>query len=134
MKTTIACLASLGFVASFLGCAATQLRPGAESVLVTHAPPPEQCRFVGTIIGQQGGSLEGPFTSNRTLAEGAVNDLKNQAFDKGANYVELETTSTGNTISGGHRYMSGGQTDVTHMGNAFVCPPPSDPQASQASR
>jgi hypothetical protein len=135
MKSAIACFASLGVVVSLVGCAVTQLRPGAEMVLVTHAPPPESCRFVGTVVGQQGGSLEGQFTSNKTLAEGAVNDLKNQAYEKGANYVLLETTSTGNTMSGGPRYVSGGQTDVTHMGNAFVCPQQSEPpRPDQAAR
>jgi hypothetical protein len=74
------------------------------------------------VIGDQGGALTGPFTSNRTLAEGAVNDMKNKAHEMGANYVVLETTTAGNTISGNGRHLSGEQTDVTHMGNAFVCP------------
>ena len=53
----------------------------------------------------------------------------------GANYVVLETTTAGNTISGNGRSMSGGQTDVTHMGNAFVCPAqPETPASDQASR
>jgi hypothetical protein len=120
-----------------IGCAATQLQPGAERVLVTHAPAPRECRFTGTVVGDQGGSLTGPFTSNRNLAEGAVNDLKNKAHDMGANYVELETTTAGSTISGGRHSVSGGQTDVTHMGNAFVCPSTPEPSQStsdQASR
>jgi hypothetical protein len=121
---------------AFIGCGATALRPGAEGVLVTHAPPSNQCRFVGTLVGQQGDALTGPFTSNRDLAEGAVNDLKNQAHEQGANYVLLETTTAGNTISGGRHSLSGGQTDVTHMGNAFVCPPAGTPPRadSQAAR
>ncbi len=117
-----------------LGCAATQLNPGAERVLVTHAPAPRECRFAGTVIGDQGGSLSGPFTSNRNLAEGAVNDMKNKARDMGANYVVLETTTAGNTISGGPRDIHGGQTDVTHMGNAFVCPASQEPNQSSADQ
>lgn len=121
------------------GCAATALRPGAERVMVTHMPPSNECKFVTTLVGNQGGSFDGPFTSNRTLAEGAMNDMKNQALQAGANYVVLETTSTGNTISGGKHSMSGGQTDVTHVGNAFVCPSGPSPASSskqegQASR
>ena len=59
--------------------------------------------------------------------------MKNKAQGMGANYVQLETTTAGNTISGSGRNLSGGQTDVTHMGNAFVCPsePPRDDQASR---
>ncbi len=119
------------------GCAATRLRPGAERVMVTRSPAPGECKFVGTLVGEQGGALTGPFTSNRSLAEGAMNDLKNQAQGVGANYVVLETTTAGNTISGGHRSISGQQTDVTHVGNAFVCPVPSTGTSapeSQASR
>ena len=121
---------------ALIGCGATALRPGAEGVLVTHAPPSNQCRFVGTLVGQQGDALTGQFTSNRDLAEGAVNDLRNQAHERGANYVLLETTTAGNTISGGSHGISGEQTDVTHMGNAFVCPPPGAPPTagSQAAR
>jgi hypothetical protein len=125
------------------GCAATALRPGAERIMVTHAPPPRECKFAGTLVGNQGGSFPGPFTSNRNLAQGAMNDMKNQAQAIGANYVVLETTTAGNTISGGRHGMSGGQTDVTHVGNAFICPSePSTPAPltpvpapdSQASR
>jgi hypothetical protein len=117
------------------GCAATALNPGADRVMVTHVPAPNDCRFAGTVIGDQGGSLTGPFTSNRNLAEGAVNDMKNKAHEMGANYVVLETTTAGNTISGSGRHISGGQTDVTHMGNAFVCPAdPESPRDDQASR
>jgi hypothetical protein len=136
MKTPLLWLFVSSFAPIFAsGCAATALNPGADRVLVTHAPAPQDCRFAGTVIGDQGGSLTGPFTSNHNLAEGAVNDMKNKAHDMGANYVVLETTTAGNTISGNGRHISGGQTDVTHMGNAFVCP--NVPEASpdgQASR
>ncbi|HMJ55345.1 MAG TPA: DUF4156 domain-containing protein [Polyangiaceae bacterium] len=122
-----------------VGCAAIPLRPGAERVMVTRLPPPSDCKFVTTLVAQQGDAIAGKFTSNRALAEGAMNDMKNQAQGAGANYVLLETTTAGNTISGGRHGVSGEQTDVTHVGNAFLCPsaPAStsapDP-ASQASR
>jgi uncharacterized protein YbjQ (UPF0145 family) len=110
---------ALSFVA---GCAATALNPGAERVMVTHMPPRNDCKFVATLVGQQGDAIAGKFTSNRDLAEGAINDMKNQAQAAGANYVLIETTTAGNTMSGDHNHVSGMQTDVTHVGNAFVCP------------
>jgi uncharacterized protein YbjQ (UPF0145 family) len=121
------------------GCAATGLRPGAERIMVTRSPAPNDCKFVGTLVGNQGGSFDGPFTSNRNLAQGAMNDMKNQAQGMGANYVVLENSTAGNTVSGGRHGLSGGQTDVTHVGNAFVCPAaPSStsaaPPESQATR
>ncbi|WP_437613122.1 DUF4156 domain-containing protein [Sorangium sp. So ce834] len=104
-------------------CAAVELNPGAEKVIVTKQPAPEGCRFLGTLIGEQGGSLSGKFTSNANLQKGAVNDMKNQAHDLGGNYVVLENTNAGTTISGDRDSISGEQTDVTHMGNAYSCPP-----------
>ena len=90
--------------------------------MVTRLPPASDCKFVQTLVGEQGGSFTGPFTSNRSLAEGAMNDMKNKAHGVGANYVLLETTTAGNTVGGGRHGLSGGQTDVTHVGNAFICP------------
>ncbi|WP_437726777.1 DUF4156 domain-containing protein [Sorangium sp. So ce296] len=104
-------------------CAAVELNPGAEKVIVTKQPAPEGCRFLGTLVGEQGGSISGKFTSNANLQKGAVNDMKNQAHDLGGNYVVLENTNAGTTISGDRDSMSGEQTDVTHMGNAYSCPP-----------
>lgn len=100
------------------GCGATSLKAGARSVMVTRTPAPAGCVYLGSVIGNQGGALAGPYTSNANLAEGALNDMKNKAFDMGANYVVLEDTHAGST----HNKGSGGQTDVTHMGNAFRCP------------
>ena len=79
MKTPLFSLFASCFFAPLFtsGCAATALRPGAERVLVTHSPAPRDCRFTGTVIGEQGGSITGPFTSNNNLAQGAVNDMKN---------------------------------------------------------
>ncbi|WP_437319422.1 DUF4156 domain-containing protein [Sorangium sp. So ce385] len=104
-------------------CAAVELNPGAEKVIVTKQPAPEGCRFLGTLVGEQGGSISGKFTSNANLQKGAVNDMKNQAHDLGGNYVVLENTNAGTTISGDRDSISGEQTDVTHMGNAYSCPP-----------
>lgn len=108
---------------SMMGCSATQLRPGAESIVVSRHPAPRGCKFRGTVQGEQGGAFDGPFTSNKNLAQGAVKDMKNNARDVGANYVVIEDTHAGETISGGDDSISGHQTDVTHIGNAYACPP-----------
>lgn len=108
-------LSSLG------GCAATALKPAAARVLVTRQPVPQGCEYLGTVIGEQGGSATGGLTSNKNLAEGAMNDMKNKAHAMGANYVVLEDTRAGNTISGSRGSISGGQTDVTNIGNAYRC-------------
>lgn len=103
---------------SLVGCAATELDPGAERVIVSRTPAAKECVYVGTVVGEQGGALTGPYTSNANLAEGAFNDMKNEAHARGANYVVLEDTHAGFTQSKG----SATQTDVTHIGNAYACP------------
>ncbi len=114
-------------IASLLGCAASQLKPGAERIIVSRSPAPDGCKFVGTVTGSQGNAISGPVTSNRNLAEGAMNDLKNKALGLGANYVVLETNQAGFTSSGEIRRGTGSshgqQTDVTNVGTAYSCPP-----------
>lgn len=105
-------------LACLIGCQATALNPQAARVMVTRTPAPAGCTYLGSIIGEQGGAIDGPLTSNANLAQGALNDMKNKAHALGGNYVVLENTQAGSTVREG----SGGQTDVTHMGNAFKCP------------
>ena len=109
----------------FAGCAAKGVKPGAERILVTKNAAPKGCKFLGTVIGEQGGSLTGGWTSNKNLAVGAINDMKNNAFDLGANYVSLEVNTAGSTASGNSYGFSGQQTDSTYTGNAYKCPPKS---------
>ncbi|NDG84622.1 MAG: DUF4156 domain-containing protein [Proteobacteria bacterium] len=108
-------------------CAATSLRPGAERVIVTRQPAPAGCKFRGQVMGEQGGSFTGGWTSNKNLAQGAMNDMRNNALNLGANYVVLEESKAGNTghVSGHGIFVSGSsqQTDVTQVGNAYACPP-----------
>lgn len=116
-------LIAIGSSLLFAACAATKVRPGAERIIVSRTPAPKTCKFMGTVIGEQGGALTGAWTSNKNLAEGAMNDMKNKAFDLGANYVVLENSNAGNTHSGSIWSSSGQQTDVTHSGNAYACDP-----------
>lgn len=119
----LAVVAMSGMIA---GCAATALKPGAERIIVSKKEAPKGCKFLGAVVGEQGGSFTGAYTSNKALAEGSLNDMRNKAMDLGANYVQLETERAGVTGSGGgYRYGGGhmGQTDVTMTGNAYRCNP-----------
>lgn len=108
-------------------CSAVQVKPGVQRVLVSKNAAPAECKFLGTVVGSQGNAFTGPWTSNKNLSEGAMNDLKNKAFDLGGNCVQIETDRAGSTISGnmfkGTGSLSGGQTDVTMTGNVYRCPP-----------
>lgn len=125
-KTQFTVLAVAALTVFNFGCAATSVKPEAARILVTRQAAPSDCQFVGTVIGEQGGALTGGWTSNKNLAMGAMNDMKNQAYELGANYVVLENSNAGNTMSfgggGGIFSGSGQQTDVTHTGNAYLCP------------
>lgn len=99
------------------GCAATALAPGAERVLVSRNAPPGECQAVGNITGSQGNWLTGPWTSNQTLTEGALNELRNNASKLGATYVQLEDSKAAMSFSEG----SGSQTSVTNVGTAYRC-------------
>ncbi len=78
-------------------------------------------------MGSQGNAIVGGVKSNRKLALGAMNDLRNEALALGANYVQLETNQAGMTGGGGTLNGSGGSslqmTDVTNVGNAYTCNP-----------
>ena len=113
-----------------VGCAPTPLIPGAERVLVTPNQPDRSCKYLGQVVGSQGGAFTGAYTSNRNLEEGSFNDMRNQAERMGANYVQLVTSRAADTGSfssynwgGVGRGIGGssGQTSVTGMGNAYYC-------------
>lgn len=106
---------------NLLACAATALKPGAERIIVTRNRAPKGCKFLGAVVGEQGGSFTGGMTSNKNLAQGALNDMRNKAMELGANYVQLETDRAGVTGSGGYYSSHQQQTDVTNTGNAYKC-------------
>jgi uncharacterized protein YbjQ (UPF0145 family) len=106
-----------------IGCAAKQLGQGAEKIIVTPQAAPASCKFLGTVIGSQGNFFTGAWTSNKHLAEGALNDMRNRALELGANYVVLATHTAGVTGSASSYGGSQQQTDVTQTGAAYSCPP-----------
>ncbi|WED42306.1 DUF4156 domain-containing protein [Legionella cardiaca] len=111
------------------GCASIKLDPQATRVIASPNPAPQGCKYLGQVVGNQGNFFTGDWTSNKNLEEGAMNDLKNKASRLGANYIQLITTRAGNTgsMSGFDGNMSGhmAQTNVTNLGNAYLCPPKS---------
>ncbi|KTD09417.1 DUF4156 domain-containing protein [Legionella jamestowniensis] len=113
------------------GCASIPADPQAERIVASPNPAPKGCKYIGQVVGNQGNFFTGGFTSNRNLEEGAMNDLKNRASRKGANYVQVVTNRAGVTGSmsgsfdnqGGFMSGSSQQTNVTYLGNAYRCDP-----------
>jgi hypothetical protein len=112
-------------------CSSIPMEPQSNRIIASPNPAPKACHYLGQVVGNQGNFFTGPWTSNRNLEEGAMNDLKNQASHLGANYVQLVTNRAGVTgsmsgsINNNGGYMSGSseQTNVTNLGNAYNCPP-----------
>lgn len=104
------------------GCASIQLNPGADKIIASPNKPAKNCHYVGQVVGNQGNFFTGGFTSNRNLEEGAMNDMRNQAARMGANYIQIINSRAG--TSGSFNGNGGGvqQTNVTNIGNAYICP------------
>lgn len=100
-------------------CSSIPLNTGASQVIVSPNPVPKGCVYKGQVVGNQGNFFTGDWTSNKNLEEGALNDMKNQAHNAGANYVQLITNRAGNTGSANSGWE---QTSVTNSGNAYSCP------------
>lgn len=112
----------IALVTSLAGCAATPLRhPGASSIMVTRNPPPQACRFVGEVSGSQGNFLTANLTRDENLVEGARNELRDAAFELGANYVQIELENPSHNTADD---SLGGVYSSTVIGNAYVCPEP----------
>ncbi len=74
---------------------------------------------MGNLVGHGGGTFGGAYIANDDLIEYALNDLRNQAVEKGGNYVEYDPPQLG----GG----DGTTTTATISGRAYRCPTPGQP-------
>ncbi len=117
----IALLTAYGLLLT--ACSSIEVTPEGSKVMVSPNPAPTGCKYLGQITGNQGNFFTGDWTSNKNLAEGAMNDLKNQAGKIGANYVQLISNQAGNTGSWSNGSGGMSQTNVTNLGNAYQCPP-----------
>ena len=105
------------------GCAATKLDfPGKDVVVIPSTQQlPKDCKFLAQVIGNQGNFFTGAWTSNANMAVGAMNDMRNKAYELGANYVQMLTNQASITGSDGLVGGSIQQTNVTNIGNAYKC-------------
>jgi uncharacterized protein YbjQ (UPF0145 family) len=67
-----------------------------------------ECAFLGEVIGSEGHWYSYLFISNKNLAQGAINDIKNEAWNLGANAVHAHI----NLLF---------STSVTIVGHAYKC-------------
>ncbi len=102
-----------------LACAAKEVHPGADKVIVSQQPPPSGCLFVGEVRGSQGNFWTAEFTWDKNILTGARNEMRNQVLVMGANYIMIETQSHSNNTA--YRSLGGTYASVI-IGNAYSCP------------
>ncbi len=95
-------------------CSTPDLTSAGESVVASPNPPAPSCLAVGHFVGEGGGTFGGAWISNHALIDYAMNDLRNQAGEAGANYVEYDPPSLGDG--------KGTTTTATISGTGYHCP------------
>ena len=109
------CLAGGLVLAAVSGtaCKTSDLTAAGAKVAASRNVAPPGCKPVGYLTGKGGGTFGGEFLSSEDLIEFAMNDLRNQAAEAGANFVQHDPPGLG---SG-----DGTTTSVTITGTAYRC-------------
>lgn len=97
------------------------LTPGAEKVILSNESAPSSCRYVGEIARLNHNGVEEAYTTHENLQAVQINALKNEAFQRGGNYVQLTDHAT--VYQRTHRMRS--QTSLeSHAltGRLYTCP------------
>jgi hypothetical protein len=98
------------------GCAAKAVRPGAEKIFLSNEKPESDCTFIGEIVGGQGNWWTDDITSTKNLVEGSRNEMRNKAYEMGANFVHIQQ------IAQDTSFVGGGKIGIS--GNAYKCKSP----------
>jgi hypothetical protein len=101
----------LGFIPLLLlACSTTPLKKEAKSIRIFfNAEEVKECEYLGEVIGSKGHWYSSWLISNRSLARGAMNDLKNSAQRIGADSIFIPTN------------LLLFKTSVTFIGQAYNC-------------
>ncbi|MCB0419611.1 MAG: hypothetical protein KDD61_01355 [Bdellovibrionales bacterium] len=89
-------LSVLPFVLLLVGCSTPSVLPDKEDVKVTREAPDSDCVFVDVVRGRT--------TSVTGTPKDALNDLHEDAANKGVNYVVIEQYSGNRTAVTGRGY------------------------------
>ncbi|MCM2679913.1 DUF4156 domain-containing protein [Echinimonas agarilytica] len=93
------------------GCTHTDLYQGSEGTRISFLEDDvAECKSLGEVIGTEGHWYNYWFISNRELLQSSLNDIRNQAAQRGADVVYLP------------RDISF-ETSVTFVGTAYDCRP-----------
>jgi len=115
-----------GAALALSACSTASLSTEGAKVAASRNSAPPSCAPAGYLTGKGGGTFGGAYISNEQLIEYALNDLRNQAAELGANYVQSDPPQLG---SG-----NGTTTSVTITGTAYRCPKSLPPDRSMATK
>lgn len=111
----------LAVVALLSACKTADLSGGGAKVATSQSAPvdfgyvPSSCKSLGYLVGRGGGSFGGGLLTNESLVEYAMNDLRNKAAERGANYIQHDTPQLG--VPGD----DGATSTATVSGTAYFC-------------
>jgi hypothetical protein len=117
------CIVATLVIISAASCKTAELSGGGAQVATSQSAPvdsgwdPESCESLGYVVGRGGGSFGGAWISNEELITYAMNDLRNQAAELGANFVQHDTPTMGQTGS----ENGSNTTTATVSGTAYSC-------------
>lgn len=96
-------------LAILASCSSNTIIEEANTIeIVYEKPDPAICKYISEIVGSQGNWLTGEFTSDKSLVQGARNELRNETFKLGGNLVYVQDAS--NTFF-----------NNTAIGKAYLC-------------
>lgn len=130
VKKLTALGSSIALVTLCGGGCVTPLEQG-RGVEMSGGPPamsgfdPSNCVQLGFVVGHSGG-LGGEWITNDTLIESAMNDLRNQAAELGANFIQYDTPTLG-VLEGNH---GSNTTTATVSGVAYRCDDRGSPETA----
>jgi hypothetical protein len=118
-------LGSLITISLLMGCYRTHLEQEAKTIIISRDAPPCCCKFVRDLVAHEGILFNAYLAPVRQLEIGAMNHLRNQAYELDANYVYLLTPRPNYiNLLNASWFTLPGKHDITYFGQAYRCPPP----------
>ncbi len=100
---------------SCTACATPQITSAGMRVTASESPPPRGCQSLGDVTGRGGGQFAGAFVDNDAIVGSALNEVRNDAGARGADYVHVGKPqlgvyygSTRSAAFGGRAYRCAG--------------------------
>lgn len=107
-----------------MACYRTPLELQAKSIIISREEPACCCKYVSDLVAREGKAYNAYFAPIRQLEIGAMNQLRNRAFELNANYVYLLTPRTNYIGRLNPNWLTLPEYHaVTYYAKAYVCPP-----------